>query len=160
MRPHDNFTEPSTEEDLDELYRRTSPKTPPAPAPEVSPRLVTFSKPGLIRVGARTTPFVHSTGGILVVARLELDVAGTGPTELKAEVNGQEIPTNHGASWDSGDGRDGALHGRARLEPGSKVSWWSFTGLRLGPDNGSLVWEITAAGDGARGLTVRATFER
>jgi hypothetical protein len=157
LRPHDNFTEPSTEEDLDELYRRTSPTSSTAASPEVSPRLVTFSKPGLIRVGARTTPFVHSTGGNLVVARLELDVAGAGPTELKAEVNSQEITPNHGASQES---PDGALHGRARLEAGSKVSWWSFTGLRLGPDNGSLVWEITEAGDGARGLTVRATFER
>lgn len=134
----------------------------PPPGPE--PRTLIGSKPGRLRDGVRSTPFTHPEGAAIVTIRFELDVAGSTPTLLAFELNGDAVTpvASTGGELDRrgrlGEGWRSA--GVGVIPADVKVSTVYFEGLRLAPLIDSLVMEITDAGTGASGLTSLVTFAR
>jgi hypothetical protein len=147
-RPHQAHKTPTVDADLSELFRRVEAiekMLEPKPELDTGDGRMLFTYPGRLRVGARSTPYEHPTGGELKKLRARLDVPSSDATVfLKAYRNGVEIePVQE------------ALH----LAAGFKVAEWHFDVPWFSPDVDELVLEIAAAGTGAKGLTVRALWQ-
>ena len=146
-------------ERIDRLERRTT-----RAVAEADPPHVAFSYPGALVTGARSSPFMHPTGGRLIRARCTLGQAGITATSLGFYRNGTLlVPVQTSGGTFDGDaavdpGTFYNLAGVAQLPEDQRLGVVYFVGVRFAPEVDELEVRVTVAGTGAERLTVRTDW--